>query len=128
MSALIILVDDELHVSQILGRRLAREGYRVETARDGFDALERIAAEKPDLVISDLQMPRLDGVGLALALADDPAARDVPIILLTARGHRVDQDAVSRTRIIRLMAKPFSAHEMVAVVAEVLAGAGQEAA
>lgn len=128
MSAFILLVDDELHVSQILGRRLAREGYRVDTARDGVDALDQIAAERPDLVISDLQMPRLDGISLALRLAEDPALRDVPIILLTARGHRADEEALGRTNIISLMAKPFSSHEMVTVVAEVLAKHDREAA
>ncbi len=128
MSASILLVDDELHVAQILGRRLAREGYDITTARDGVEALSLVEANTPDLVISDLQMPRMDGVSLALKLAEDPALRAVPIILLTARGHRVNNDDIEQSGIVRLMAKPFSSHEMVTVVGEVLGGSGREAA
>lgn len=128
MSTLILLVDDELHVSQILGRRLAREGYRIEMARDGVEALERVASERPDLIISDLQMPRMDGMALALALSEQAGMGDVPVVLLTARGHRVDQDVVEKTGIVRLMAKPFSSHEMVTVVREVLESGRLEAA
>lgn len=128
MSASILLVDDELHVAQILGRRLAREGYQVETARDGVEAIGMIAEHTPDLVISDLQMPRMDGISFALKLAEDPDLVRIPIILLTARGHRVNSDDVDRSGIVRMVAKPFSSHEMVTVVAEVLAGAGREAA
>ncbi len=128
MTAHILLVDDELHVSQILGRRLEREGYRVTIARDGVEATQHAAQETPDLVISDLQMPRMDGLGLATALAAAPALAGVPIILLTARGHRIDQQVVDRTAITRVLAKPFSAHEVTAVVAQVLAETQREAA
>ena len=128
MGPTILIVDDELHVSQILGRRLAREGYRVETARDGVDALERVGDIGPDLVISDLQMPRLDGVSFAVELAGRPGVGAVPVILLTARGHRVDEDAMGRSNIVRLMAKPFSSHEMVSVVRRVLEDRDLEAA
>jgi CheY-like chemotaxis protein len=128
MTAHILLVDDELHVSQILGRRLEREGYRVTIARDGLEATQLAAQEIPDLVISDLQMPRMDGLGLATALAAAPALAGVPIILLTARGHRIDQQVVDRTAITRVLAKPFSAHEVTAVAAQVLAETQREAA
>lgn len=128
MSTLILLVDDELHVSQILGRRLAREGYRIEMARDGVEALEHVRAERPDLIISDLQMPRMDGMALAVALTEEAGMGSVPVILLTARGHRVDQEVVEKTGIVRLMAKPFSSHEMVTVVGEVLENGRLEAA
>jgi DNA-binding response OmpR family regulator len=121
MTASILLVDDELHVAQILGRRLEREGYRVRTARDGVEAVEAALADRPDLVISDYQMPRMDGMALARRLADEPTLRGLPVILLTARGHRVDQDLLATTGVVRLMAKPFSAHEVAAVVGEVLA-------
>lgn len=121
MNASILLVDDELHVAQILGRRLEREGYRVRTARDGVEAVESALAERPDLVISDYQMPRMDGMALAQRLAVEPTLKGLPVILLTARGHRVDPDLLAATGVVRLMAKPFSAHEVAAVVGEVLA-------
>lgn len=122
MSGSIFLVDDELHVAQILGRRLEREGYTISTARDGIEAFDRIVESQPDLIISDLQMPRLDGLGLAEKLKEEPATATIPIVLLTSRGHRADADTVERTNIVRLIAKPFSSHEMVRVVAEVLDG------
>jgi len=132
MPGSIFLVDDELHVSQILGRRLEREGYSVETARDGVEAFDRISEVLPDLIISDLQMPRLDGLGLAEKLRGEPGTASIPIVLLTSRGHRADREIVDRTNIVRLVAKPFSSHEMVKIVEQLLAEAGgsqdQEAA
>ena len=123
MPGSIFLVDDELHVAQILGRRLEREGYSIETARDGVEAFERISAVMPDLIISDLQMPRLDGLGLAEKLSGEPGTASIPIVMLTSRGHRADRDIVARTNIVRLVAKPFSSHEMVKIVGELLAEA-----
>lgn len=123
MPGSIFLVDDELHVAQILGRRLEREGYTVETARDGVEAFERISAVMPDLIISDLQMPRLDGLGLAEKLHAEPGTASIPIVMLTSRGHRADREIVARTNIVRLVAKPFSSHEMVKIVGELLAEA-----
>lgn len=122
MPGSIFLVDDELHVAQILGRRLEREGYSIETARDGVEAFDRIAESLPDVIISDLQMPRLDGLGLAEQLKADPRTASIPIVMLTSRGHRADDETVSRTNIVRLVAKPFSSHEMVKIVGEVFAG------
>lgn len=121
MNASILIVDDELHVAQILGRRLEREGYRVRTARDGVEAVEAALAERPDLVISDYQMPRMDGMALAQRLAGEPSLKGLPVILLTARGHRVDEAQLATTGVVRLMAKPFSAHEVATVVGEILA-------
>lgn len=129
MNGRILIVDDELHVAQILGRRLAREGHEIETVRDGLEALERLrAGDPPDMVISDLQMPRMDGLELALAMAEDPALSSLPIVMLTSRGHRADETTRAKTNIVRLVAKPFSAHEMVSIVGEVLSGGGSEAA
>jgi CheY-like chemotaxis protein len=127
MPGSIFLVDDELHVAQILGRRLEREGYAIQTARDGVEAFDRIVETRPDLIISDLQMPRLDGIGLAEQLKAEPSTSGIPIIMLTSRGHRADADTVERTNIIRLVAKPFSSHEMVKLVAEVFASRGDRA-
>lgn len=124
MSGCIFLVDDELHVAQILGRRLEREGYTIETARDGVEAFDRIRETIPDMIISDLQMPRLDGLGLAEKLKQDGATSSIPVVLLTSRGHRADQETVDRTNIVRLVAKPFSSHEMVKIVREVFEATG----
>ena len=126
MPGSIFLVDDELHVAQILGRRLQREGYEIQTARDGLEAFGLIVEAQPDLIISDLQMPRLDGLGLAEKLRNEPATAAIPIVMLTSRGHRADQDTVDRTNIVRLVAKPFSSHEMVKIVAEVFASLGEK--
>lgn len=131
MSGSIFIVDDELHVAQILGRRLEREGYSVETARDGIEAFERLVIKQPDLIISDLQMPRLDGLGLAERLKAEPVTDAIPILMLTSRGHRADQATIERTNIVRLVAKPFSSHEMVKIVGEMfasMAGGQTEAA
>lgn len=124
MPGSIFLVDDELHVAQILGRRLERAGYTISTARDGIEAFDRIVETQPDMIISDLQMPRLDGLGLAEKLKGEPSTASIPIVMLTSRGHRADEETVERTNIVRLVAKPFSSHEMVQVVTEVFESLG----
>ena len=124
MPGSIFLVDDELHVAQILGRRLERAGYTISTARDGIEAFERIVETPPDMIISALQMPRLDGLGLAERLKTEPSTASIPIVMLTSRGHRADEETVERTNIVRLVAKPFSSHEMVKVVSEVFESLG----
>jgi chemosensory pili system protein ChpA (sensor histidine kinase/response regulator) len=72
-------------VRKITGRLLAREGYRTETAKDGIDALEKMHDLKPDMVLLDVEMPRMDGFELARLMRGDEKFRDVPIIMITSR-------------------------------------------
>lgn len=116
----ILLADDEAHVLHILARRLETEGYRLSTAGNGAEALEAVRLDRPDLIITDLQMPVMTGLELAMALADDPATAAIPLIMLTGRGYTVDAETLARTNVRELRAKPFSARSVVALVGDIL--------
>lgn len=84
----ILLADDEPDLLQILRDNLAAEGYAVETAANGEDALASIRADAPDLAILDLRMPRVDGFGVVAELRKDPVLQHLPVIILSASGTR----------------------------------------
>ncbi len=112
---LVLVVDNDVDVRGYVRSRL-KETYRVVEAGDGAEALERIKSERPDLVICDVMMPRVDGIQFCTRLRKDPDMVDVPVVLLTARA-----DAESRLEGLRAgaddyMAKPFSSRELLARV------------
>ncbi|HED54092.1 MAG TPA: response regulator [Phycisphaerales bacterium] len=116
----VLLVDDEPHVTHVLSRKLQRAGLDVRIARDGEEA-QRLAHELiPDIVVTDLQMPRVDGLGLALGLAASEQTCNVPILMLSGRGFLLDAELAQKTRIVRILEKPFSATEILACVREIL--------
>ena len=116
----VLLADDEPHISAVLGRALVRAGYTVETAEDGQEALEVALELRPGLIITDFQMPVLDGVGFVARLRATQGFESMPIIMLTARGHTIQDDALERLNLTRLLQKPFSAAELVQHARELL--------
>jgi PAS domain S-box-containing protein len=111
---LVLLVDDNLDMRLYVERLLRAAGYRVETAADGEAALAAIRALKPDLVLSDVMMPRLDGFGLLAAMRGDDAIKDTPIILLSARAGEGAKVGGLRAGADDYLIKPFSARELLA--------------
>lgn len=124
----ILLVDDEPHIPLVLGRKLGNAGFTVVTASDGEEGL--IAAEEsaPDLVITDLQMPFMSGIEFAAALASHKTLSRVPIVLLTARGYVLPESGFEEANVARILAKPFSVHQVLEVVEQLIGGDRAEAA
>jgi len=120
-SGKILVADDELHMTYILSFKLERAGYNVITAGDGQEAFALACAHHPDLVITDFQMPTLSGLDMALKLRKNPATAHIPLLMLTARGHRVGADELAMTNIRRLLGKPFSIRELLTTVEHILA-------
>lgn len=89
-AATLLVVDDEPEINRLVARIFEKKGYRVLTAADGQAALERVAADKPDLVMLDLNLPKLDGWEVCRRLKGDPATAKIPIIMLTAAHANVD--------------------------------------
>ena len=83
MAKKVLVVDDEKHVVNVLQTMLARKGYRVSVAADGRGALRKAFKEKPDLVLLDLMIPKIDGTTVAQRLREDPRTADIPVIFLT---------------------------------------------
>lgn len=112
----VVLADDNADLRDYIGRLLRERGFAVESVGDGYAALAAIRAARPDLLITDVMMPRLDGLGLLNAIRGDPGLRDLSVIMLSARSGeeaRVEGlDAGADDYLI----KPFSARELIARV------------
>jgi DNA-binding response OmpR family regulator len=117
MSNTILIADDEDSIVQLARLYLGKEGYHVLTARDGHDALEMARRQKPDLVVLDLMMPRVDGWEVARRLRKEGST---PIIMLTARDDDVDKIVGLELGADDYMTKPFNPRELVARVKAVL--------
>ncbi len=114
---LIMVVDDSLTVRRITGRLLEREGYRVVTAKDGVDALEQLIDTTPDVVLSDIEMPRMDGFDLVRNIRADARLRAVPVIMITSRladKHRRYAEEVGANH---YLGKPYQEEELLALLA-----------
>jgi two-component system alkaline phosphatase synthesis response regulator PhoP len=120
----ILVVDDEIYIVHILDFSLGMEGYEVVTALDGEQALERARAEKPDLIVLDIMMPKLDGYETCKRLKADPETKDVPVILLSAKGRNVDQKVGFEVGADDYITKPFSPRKLVERINAIL-GHGQ---
>lgn len=124
----ILVVDDEAHILQVLSLKLRNAGYEVITAVDGEEAYEYAIKQAPDVVISDYQMPYMTGLELCRALAGNAATANVPVLLLTARGHALDPEDLTLRNIRDVLSKPFSPRAVVEQVQRLLAGAAGEMA
>jgi PAS domain S-box-containing protein len=113
---LILLADDNADMRTYLRRLLLAAGYRVEAVTDGELALAAAKRLRPDLVLSDVMMPRLDGFGLLAALRDDPELRDTPILLLSARAGEAARIEGLTAGADDYLTKPFSVQELLARV------------
>jgi two-component system alkaline phosphatase synthesis response regulator PhoP len=109
----ILVVDDEIYIVHILDFSLGMEGYEVVTALDGEQALEKARTEKPDLIVLDIMMPKLDGYETCKRLKADPTTKDMPVILLSAKGRNVDQKVGFEVGADDYITKPFSPRKLV---------------
>ena len=121
MSYHIHVCDDEPHIVLAVSLKFSKCGFRVTSDNNGQSAWESILRDPPQLVIADLQMPRLDGLGLVKLMRSHAEFKDIPVILLTAKGFELDEDEL-RTEygIQQVMCKPFSPRELVATANSLL--------
>ncbi len=113
---LVMVVDDSITVRRVTQRLLKREGYRVVMAADGLQALERLQDEKPAVVLSDIEMPRMDGFDLARNIRADIALRDLPIIMITSRIAEKHRDHARELGVDHYLGKPYSEEELLRLV------------
>lgn len=115
-SPLILVVDDSLTVRRVTQRLLVREGYRVTLAKDGLDALERLAEEKPQMVLSDIEMPRMDGFDLVRNIRADARLRDLPVVMITSRIAQKHRDYAAELGVDHYLGKPYSEEDLLALI------------
>jgi CheY-like chemotaxis protein len=116
----ILIVDDEEHILQVLSLKLGNCGYNISTAVDGEDALHQVKADAPDLIISDVQMPYMNGLEFASALSKNKATAHIPVVILTARGHTLEPSDTDIPTIRKVLSKPFSPRGIAELCAELL--------
>ena len=120
MAKRLLVVDDDPGLLLAVSETLRAEGYEVATARRGADALVRVAESLPDLIISDIRMPGMDGHQLVRNLRSNARSRLVPIVFLTAKDETVDRIEGFRTGADAYITKPFESEELVAIVGAIL--------
>ena len=125
-----MVVDDEAHIVRVVAFKLRSAGFEVIEAFDGEEAWDRLEESRVDLVLTDRQMPILDGIELARRIAANPRTTNLPVIMLTARGFRLTPSELSDAGIVEMIDKPFSPRGLVERIEEVLAdrNAGEAAA
>ncbi len=94
-----------------------REGYRVVTAKDGLDALERLAEERPVVLLSDIEMPRMDGFDLVRNVRADPKMQGLPVVMITSRIAQKHRDYAAELGVDHYLGKPYSEEELLSLVA-----------
>lgn len=120
MSKRLLVVDDEPNLLRAVAACLKAEGYEVNTARSGQEALLQLAESVPDLIISDIRMPGMDGYRLARQLRGSPRTALVPIVFLTAKDETADRIEGFRAGVDVYLTKPFEPDELIAVVGGIL--------
>ncbi|MCI4567810.1 Hpt domain-containing protein [Lysobacter sp. CFH 32150] len=118
---LVMVVDDSVTMRKVTGRVLERHNFEVATAKDGLDALERMDERVPDLMLLDIEMPRMDGYELANAMKLDPRLRNVPIIMITSRTGEKHRQRAFEIGVERYLGKPYQEHELLRNVFDLLA-------
>jgi DNA-binding response OmpR family regulator len=116
----VLIVDDERHITFLLKYKLEDIGLRVLSANNGREGFDLAKDERPSLVITDFQMPYMSGMELARAMRDEPATAEIPLIMVTARAHRVASEELVNTNIRELIQKPFSPNRLLALIGEIL--------
>jgi DNA-binding response OmpR family regulator len=117
----ILIADDEPNIVLALELLMRREGYEIRTVGDGEAAVEAARQFRPDLILLDVMMPRMDGYEVCQRLRADPALKGVSIVMLTAKGREVEREKGMALGADLYITKPFSTRDVVRKVKEVLA-------
>jgi len=116
----ILIADDRSEVVELVKVTLEGEGYRTIDASDGREALEKIRKEKPDLILLDIVMPKMNGFEVLSRVKKDPKTKEIPIVMLTAQGQKVDQEKGRRLGARDYITKPFSLSHLLNKIEEIL--------
>ena len=116
----VMVVDDSITMRKVTGRILERHNYEVMTAKDGIDAIEKLQERIPDVMLLDIEMPRMDGYELATHMRNDPRLRNVPIIMITSRTGEKHRQRAFEIGVDRYLGKPYQEPELMRNVKEIL--------
>ncbi len=116
----ILIVDDELFVRELIKIKLKLYGFEIIEGSNGLEAIELAAREKPDLILLDLMMPKMDGFEACEKLKTDPKTAQIPILILTARGEQAFKEKGEAVGAVGIVTKPFSPQKLAEMVMDIL--------
>ena len=116
----VLVVDDEVHIVHVVAIKLRNNGYEVISADNGAEAFELACEEKPDIIVTDYQMPVMSGLELVEKLRQQDETKDIPIIMLTARSFAISKEQQEDLRVSSCLSKPFSPKELLGNIEDVL--------
>jgi len=116
----VLIVDDEIHIVHVVAIKLRNNGYEVISADNGAEAYELACKEKPDIIVTDFQMPVMTGLELVEKLRQHQETKNIPVIMLTARNFAIPKKQQEELRISDCLSKPFSPKELLGNIEDVL--------
>ena len=116
----VLVVDDEIHIVHVVAIKLRNNGYEVITAANGAEAFELACSEKPDIIVTDFQMPVMTGLELVEKIRQNEETKNIPVILLTARNFAIEDEQKQALQISDCLTKPFSPKELLRSVQDIL--------
>ena len=119
MAMRILLVDDEPDIIYLLKKLLESEGYTIDCAYDGMEALEKVRADRPDIVLLDILMPKLNGFEVCEAIKSDENLRNIIVIMLSVKYFTADRERGLHTGADYYLTKPFSGEELKALIRQI---------
>ncbi|MFT7228650.1 MAG: chemosensory pili system protein ChpA (sensor histidine kinase/response regulator) [Methylophilaceae bacterium] len=117
----LLVVYDSLTMSKLLGRLLEGEGYEVQVAKDGMDAMDMLQVSTPDIILTDIEMPRLDGFGLSRNIRDDARTANTPLIMISSRTTDKHKNLAKKIGVDAFFGKPVQDEVLLEKVKELLA-------
>ena len=116
----VLVVDDEIHIVHVVAIKLRNNGYEVDTANNGEEAFELACKNKPDIIVTDFQMPVMTGMELVEKLRNNESTNNIPIIMLTARSFAIPKEKQEQLKISDCLSKPFSPRELLGNIEDIL--------
>jgi two-component system alkaline phosphatase synthesis response regulator PhoP len=116
----VLVVDDEIHIQTVVAIKLRNNGFNVITANDGQEGYEKALEHKPDIIVSDFQMPKLTGIEMIEKIRGESDGVAIPVIMLTARGFAIENEQRESLNIAEYLSKPFSPKELLRTIEDVL--------
>ena len=116
----VLVVDDEIHIVHVVAIKLRNNGYEVVSADNGAEAYELALKDKPDIIVTDFQMPVMTGMELIEKLRQNDDTKNIPVIMLTARSFAVSQEVQDELHISGCLSKPFSPKELLGFIEDIL--------
>jgi len=116
----VLIVDDEIHIIHVVAIKLRNNGYEVISADNGTEALELALKDKPNIIVTDFQMPVMTGLELVEKLRQNEQTKDIPVIMLTARSFAISKEQRENLQISGCLSKPFSPKELLGSIEDIL--------